>query len=138
MKITRNATAHWAGTGKDGKGSLTTASTVLNQTQYSYSTRFENGVGTNPEELVAAAHAGCFAMQLAFNIQQAGFAADSLDVKCDITLEDGAISSSKLTLTAAVPGLDKAKFDELVDHAEHNCPISKLFNTSISVNATLA
>lgn len=138
MKITRNATAHWAGTGKDGKGSLTTASTVLNQTQYSYTTRFENGVGTNPEELVAAAHAGCFAMQLAFNIQQAGFAADSLDVKCDITLEDGGISSSKLTLNATVPGLDKAKFDELVDHAEHNCPISKLLNTSISVNATLA
>ena len=88
MKITRNATAHWAGTGKDGKGSLTTASTVLNQTQYSYKTRFEDGVGTNPEELVAAAHAGCFAMQLAFNIQQAGFTADSLEVKCDITLED--------------------------------------------------
>jgi lipoyl-dependent peroxiredoxin len=138
MKITRNATAQWAGTGKDGKGNLTTASTVLNQTQYSYNTRFENGVGTNPEELVAAAHAGCFAMQLAFNIQQAGFAADTLDVRCDITLEDGGITSSKLTLNASVPGLDKAKFDELVDHAEHNCPISKLFNTNISVDATLA
>ena len=138
MKITRNATAHWAGTGKDGNGTLSTASTVLNQTQYSYKTRFEDGVGTNPEELVAAAHAGCFAMQLAFNIQQAGFAADSLEVKCDITLEDGGITSSKLTLNASVPGLEKAKFDELVDHAEHNCPISKLLNTSISVNATLA
>ena len=138
MKITRNASANWAGTGKDGKGSLTTASTVLSQTQYSYKTRFEDGVGTNPEELVAAAHAGCFAMQLAFNIQQAGFAADSLDVKCDITLEDGGITSSKLTLNATVPGLDKAKFDELVDHAEHNCPISKLLNTNISVDATLA
>jgi osmotically inducible protein OsmC len=138
MKITRNATAHWAGTGKDGKGSLTTASTVLSETQYSYKTRFEDGVGTNPEELVAAAHAGCFAMQLAFNIQQAGFTADSLDVKCDITLEDGGITSSKLTLNASVPGLDKAKFDELVDHAENNCPISKLFNTTISVDATLA
>ena len=138
MKITRNANAHWAGTGKDGKGTLSTASTVLSQTQYSYKTRFEDGVGTNPEELVAAAHAGCFAMQLAFNIQQAGFAADSLDVKCDITLEDSGITSSKLTLNASVPGLDKAKFDELVDHAEHNCPISKLFNTSISVDATLA
>ncbi|SOD98469.1 OsmC family peroxiredoxin [Spirosoma fluviale] len=138
MKITRNAQAHWAGTGKDGQGTVTTASTVLNQTQYSYKTRFEDGVGTNPEELVAAAHAGCFAMQLAFNIQQAGFAADTLDVNCAISLEDGAISSSVLTLKASIPGIDKAKFDELVDHAEHNCPISKLFNTMITVNATLA
>ncbi|WP_019989946.1 OsmC family protein [Rudanella lutea] len=138
MKITRNASAHWAGTGKDGKGTLTTASTVLNQTQYSFNTRFEDGIGTNPEELVAAAHAGCFAMQLAFNIQQAGFAADTLDVRCDITLEDGGISSSKLTLKASVPNLDQAKFDELVAHAEKNCPISKLFNTHISVDATLA
>lgn len=137
MKITRNASAHWAGTGKDGQGTVTTASTVLNQAQYSYKTRFENGVGTNPEELVAAAHAGCFAMQLAFNIQQAGFAADSLDVSCAVSLEDGAISSSILTLKASVPGIDKAKFDELVDHAEHNCPISKLFNTTIKVDATL-
>ncbi|AUD00404.1 OsmC family peroxiredoxin [Spirosoma pollinicola] len=138
MKITRNSQAHWAGTGKDGQGTVTTASTVLNQTQYSYKTRFEDGVGTNPEELVAAAHAGCFAMQLAFNIQQAGFAADTLDVNCAITLEDGGITSSVLTLKAVVPGLDKAKFDELVDHAEHNCPISKLFNTTIKVDATLA
>lgn len=138
MKITRNATAHWAGTGKDGKGTLTSASTVLNATQYSFHTRFEDGVGTNPEELVAAAHAGCFAMQLAFNIQGAGFAADTLDVNCAITLEDAGITSSKLTLTATVPGLDKAKFDELVEHAEKNCPISKLFNTTISVDATLA
>jgi osmotically inducible protein OsmC len=138
MKITRKASAHWAGTGKEGNGNLTTASTVLNQTQYSFNTRFADGIGTNPEELVAAAHAGCFAMQLAFTIQQAGFAADSLDVSCAITLEDSGITSSKLTLTASVPGLEQAKFDELVDHAEHNCPISKLFNATISVDATLA
>ena len=137
MKISRNATAHWSGTGKDGKGTLSTASTVLDQTQYSFNTRFADGKGTNPEELVAAAHAGCFAMQLAFNIQEAGFAADSLDVKCVVTLEDSGITSSKLTLTASVPNLEKAKFDELVDHAEHNCPISKLFNTAISVEASL-
>lgn len=137
MKISRNASAHWTGTGKDGKGTLTTASTVLNQTQYSFNTRFADGVGTNPEELVAAAHAGCFAMQLAFNIQQAGFAADFLDVQATVTLEDGTITTSKLTLNAKVPGLDQAKFDELVDHAEHNCPISKLFNAQISVDATL-
>ncbi len=138
MKIARKASAHWAGSGKDGKGSLTTDSTVLNKTQYSFNTRFEDGVGTNPEELVAAAHAGCFAMQLAFNIQQAGFTADTLDVQCTITLQDGAITSSALKLDAAVPGLDKAKFDELVDHAEHNCPISKLFNAEIIVESTLA
>jgi len=137
MKISRNATAHWSGTGKDGKGTLSTASTVLDQTQYSFNTRFADGKGTNPEELVAAAHAGCFAMQLAFNIQGAGFTADSLDVTCVVTLEDSGITSSKLTLTASVPDLEKAKFDELVDHAEHNCPISKLFNTTISVDATL-
>ncbi len=137
MKITRNATAHWSGTGKDGKGTLSTASTVLDQTQYSFNTRFADGKGTNPEELVAAAHAGCFAMQLAFDIQEAGFAADSLDVKCVVTLEDGGITSSKLTLTASVPTLEQAKFDELVDHAEKNCPISKLFNATISVDATL-
>lgn len=138
MKITRSATAHWEGTGKDGKGTLSTASSVLNQTQYSFNTRFADGIGTNPEELVAATHAGCFAMKLAFNIQQAGFAADSLDVQCAITLEDSGITSSKLTLKASVPGLDQAKFDELVSDAEQNCPISKLFNTSISVDATLA
>ncbi len=138
MKISRKATAHWAGSGKDGKGSLTTDSTVLDKTQYSFNTRFEDGVGTNPEELIAAAHAGCFAMQLAFNIQQAGFTADSLDVQCTITLQDGTITNSVLTLNAAVPGLDKAKFDELVDHAEHNCPISKLLKADISVEATLA
>lgn len=137
MKITRTASAHWAGTGKDGKGSLTTASTVLNQTQYSFKTRFEDGIGTNPEELVAAAHAGCFAMQLAFNIQQAGFAATSLDVTCAITLEDAGITRSTLSLQARVPGMDQAKFKELVDHAEHNCPISKLFNTDIRVETTL-
>ncbi|MGF7217818.1 osmotically inducible protein OsmC [Spirosoma lacussanchae] len=137
MQIKRNATAHWTGTGKDGKGTLSTASTVLNQTQYSFNTRFADGVGTNPEELVAAAHAGCFAMQLAFNIQQAGFAADSLDVQCTITLEDGGISSSNLKLTASVPGLENEKFNELVEHAEKNCPISKLFNTTINVDATL-
>ena len=137
MKVSRNATARWNGTGKDGKGLLSTASTVLDQTPYSFNTRFENGKGTNPEELVAAAHAGCFAMQLAFDIQGAGFAADSLDVQCVVTLEDSGITSSKLTLTASVPNIEQAKFDELVDHAEHNCPISKLLNTTIRVDATL-
>lgn len=139
MEIKRNATAHWAGSGKDGKGTVSTASTVLNGTQYSFNTRFADGVGTNPEELVAAAHSGCFAMQLAFNIQGAGFTATFIDAKAVITLDTGSssITSSKLTVNASVPGISKEKFDELVEHAEKNCPISKLLNTTISVDATL-
>lgn len=140
MEIKRNASARWEGSGKDGKGTVSTASTVLSETQYSFNTRFADGVGTNPEELVAAAHAGCFAMQLAFNIQGAGFTATSIDVKAVITLDTGSssISSSKLTVAATVPDISKEKFDELVEHAEKNCPISKLFNTEISVDATLS
>lgn len=133
----RNATAHWQGAGKDGKGHLTTQSTVLNQTQYSFSSRFEQGIGTNPEELVAAAHAGCFTMKLAFLLNDAGFTADSLDTKCEVKLEDGAITTSHLTLTAIIPGIAKDKFDELVADAEQNCPISKTLTSKISVDATL-
>ena len=133
----RNATAIWQGTGKEGKGNLTTQSNTLSSTQYSYLSRFEEGAGTNPEELVAAAHAGCFSMKLSFLIDAAGFKADKLETKCEITLENGAITSSHLTLAANVPGIDKAKFDEVVADAEKNCPISKLLNTAISVDATL-
>ena len=93
----RNATAVWNGTGKEGSGHLTTQSTVLNKTQYSFNSRFADGVGTNPEELVAAAHAGCFTMKLTFVLNAAGFTADEIVTKCDITLEDGAITSSHLT-----------------------------------------
>jgi len=136
----RHANAHWEGTGKEGKGHLTTQSTVLNKTQYSFGSRFEEGIGTNPEELVAAAHAGCFTMKLSFNLNKAGFTADNIDTKCEITLdrEKGAIVLSHLTVSAKVPGIDKAKFDELVTDAEKNCPISKLYNTTITVSATLA
>ncbi len=133
----RNATAVWQGTGKEGKGKLTTQSGVLSETQYSYKSRFEEGAGTNPEELIAAAHAGCFTMKLSFNIDAAGFKADKLETKCVIDLTDGAIKSSHLTLSAKVEGLSKEKFDELVKDAEKNCPISKLLNTEISVDATL-
>lgn len=133
----RNATAIWQGTGKEGKGHLTTQSSVLTKTQYSYKSRFEEGTGTNPEELVAAAHAGCFTMKLSFNIDAAGFVADELETKCEITLENGSITSSVLTLSAKVKGISKEKFDELVADAEKNCPISKLLNTSISVKASL-
>ena len=133
----RNATAVWNGTGKDGKGHLTTQSTVLNKTQYSFGSRFENGVGTNPEELISAAHAGCFTMKLSFNLDAAGFTAEELTTQCDITLEGGAITSSHLTLNATVPGISKEKFDEAVADAKANCPISKLLNTDISLEAKL-
>ena len=133
----RNATAVWQGTGKEGKGHLTTQSTTLNKTQYSFGSRFENGVGTNPEELVAAAHAGCFTMKLSFVLNAAGFTPDEIETKCDIDFVDGTIVSSHLTVHAKVPGISKEKFDESVADAKANCPISKLYNTEITAEATL-
>lgn len=140
MPIKRNASAHWEGSGKEGKGTVSTASTVLNQTQYSFNTRFADGVGTNPEELVAAAHASCFSMKLAFNLQEAGFTADSIDTQCTISLDPavGGITESHLVVKASVPGIDSEKFQAAIDDAEKNCPISKLFNTKITVDASLA
>jgi osmotically inducible protein OsmC len=134
----RRATAVWNGSGKEGKGHLTTQSTVLNETQYSYLSRFEEGIGTNPEELIAAAHAGCFSMKLSFLLSGAGFVPDELNTTCHITLEGGAITSSRLVLTACVPGIDAEKFGELVKEAETNCPVSKLLNTTISTEYTLS
>ncbi|WNM20409.1 OsmC family peroxiredoxin [Flavobacterium capsici] len=133
----RNATAVWNGTGKDGKGNLTTQSGVLSTTQYSFSSRFEDGIGTNPEELIAAAHAGCFTMKLAFNLQAEGFAADELQTKGEVILADGTVTESNLTLKATVSGISEAKFEELVRDAEANCPISKLLTAKITVNYTL-
>lgn len=135
--MVRKATAVWNGTGKEGSGTLSTQSTVLNNVQYSYKTRFEDGVGTNPEELVAAAHAGCFTMKLTFNIDAAGFKADSIETTCGIRFENGAVTESHLTVKAKVSGIDKEKFNEVVADAEANCPISKLLNTKITVDATL-
>ena len=134
----RNATAVWQGTGKDGKGHLTTQSTTLNKTQYSFKSRFEDGVGTNPEELVAAAHAGCFTMKLSFVLQEAGFTADNIETKCDIDLVDGAIASSHLTVNATIPNITKEQFDTAVADAKENCPISKLYNTKITAEAKLS
>lgn len=133
----RNATAVWQGSGKTGKGVLSAQSGILSNSQYSYTSRFEEGIGTNPEELVAAAHAGCFTMKLSFILDAAGFTADKLTTKCDITLENGAITNSHLTLSAQVPGISQQKFDEAVADAKINCPISKLLNTEISVEAKL-
>lgn len=133
----RNATAVWNGSGKEGSGHLTTQSTTLNKTQYSFSSRFENGVGTNPEELVAAAHAGCFSMKLSFILGAAGFTADEINTRCDITLADGAITESHLTVSAKVPGISKEQFDAAVADAKANCPISKSLNTNITHEAVL-
>jgi lipoyl-dependent peroxiredoxin len=136
--MTRNATAVWQGTGKDGKGTISTQSTVLNQTQYSYKSRFEDGVGTNPEELIAAAHAGCFTMKLSFVLQEGGFTADQIETKCDVTLADGMITKSHLTVTAKIPNISKEQFDSSAKNAKENCPVSKLLNTDISMEASLS
>ena len=133
----RNATAVWNGTGKDGKGNLTTQSGVLNATQYSFGSRFEEGIGTNPEELIAAAHAGCFTMKHAFNLQAAGFTPQELKTKGTITLEEGAITASHLELAAIIEGISLEVFNDLVKDAEQNCPISKALNATITVTHSL-
>ena len=133
----RHATAVWNGSGKDGNGHLTTQSTTLNQTQYSFNSRFAEGVGTNPEELIAAAHAGCFTMKLSFVLGAAGFTPETLETTAHVELLDGAITSSHLTLKAKVPGISQEVFDASVKDAELNCPISKVLNTAISVDAEL-
>ncbi len=133
----RTATANWQGTGKEGKGHLSTQSGVLDKTQYSFSTRFEDGKGTNPEELIGAAHAGCFSMKLAFNLTDAGFPPKELETKCEIKFEDGSIVKSHLILKAQVDTISKDKFEELMLDAKENCPISKLLNTKITVEYSL-
>ena len=135
--MVRNATAVWNGTGKEGSGHLTTQSTVLNKTQYSFDTRFADGIGTNPEELVAAAHAGCFTMKISFLLNEAGFTADSLQTKCEITLDNGAVTKSHLAVEGKVPGVDDQKFQEIVQNAAQNCIISKLLAVPISSEAKL-
>lgn len=133
----RHATAVWNGTGKEGKGHLTTQSTVLNETQYSYGSRFSEGIGTNPEELIAAAHAGCFTMKLSFLLSALELDPKELDTKCVVTLTEGTVTSSVLTLVAQVEGITDSKFADLVADAEANCPISKLLDTDVSVTYTL-
>ncbi len=133
----RNATAIWTGPGKTGKGNLTTQSGVLKSNPYSYSSRFEEGAGTNPEELVAAAHAGCFSMKLSFILGAAGFEPESIETTCTITLENGAISNSHLKMTAKVPGITKEKFEACAEEARTTCPISKSLNTNITHEADL-
>lgn len=133
----RKATAIWEGTGKEGKGTLSAQSGVLRKVQYSASSRFAEGIGTNPEELIAAAHAGCFTMKLAFVLAEGGFIPDNLETECEITLENGVITSSHLNLKATVQGITETLFNEAVKDAEKNCPVSKSLNTKISVSYSL-
>jgi osmotically inducible protein OsmC len=137
----RKAKAVWRGTGRTGNGALSTESGVLADTPYSFKTRFENEKGTNPEELIAAAHAGCFTMALAFGLQAAGFTATELSTEAAVTLEPEGqgfrISSSALTLRAQVPNLDQAAFSRIAGDAEKNCPVSKVLNAAITLDAKL-
>jgi osmotically inducible protein OsmC len=138
--MSKYANAEWQGTGKEGKGTLTTETKALNKAPFTFATRFgEAKDGTNPEELIAAAHAGCFSMKLSFVLNEAGFTADKIETKCDITFGDGAISKSHLTVNAKVPGISKEKFDECAKNAKENCPVSKSLssNIDISMDATL-
>ncbi len=137
----RTATAQWKGGLKDGKGSISTASGVLSQTQYSFSTRFENGMGTNPEELVAAAHAGCFSMAFSGQLGNAGMTAQSIDTKATLTMEKTeagfTVTAIHLDVKAKIPGGDKAAFQKAAEEAKKNCPISRLLNTKITMQAAL-
>jgi osmotically inducible protein OsmC len=137
----RKANAVWRGTGRDGEGALTSASGVLSDTPYSFKTRFEDQPGTNPEELIAAAHAGCFTMALAFALQREGFTPEELSTEAAVSLDqDGAgfkITKSALTLRARVPGLSEAKFQEVAETAEKTCPVSRVLNVEITLDALL-
>jgi osmotically inducible protein OsmC len=137
MKFTRKASANWKGPGKEGKGTLTTASGVLSSTPYSFSTRFEDVKGTNPEELIGAAHAGCFTMKLSFVLGEHGFTPTNLDTVANVTFEDSKIGSIHLDLTAEIPGIEEAKFQELAEIAKKECPISRSLDTNITLTAKL-
>jgi lipoyl-dependent peroxiredoxin len=137
----RNASAVWQGGLKDGKGTISTDSGVLANTQYSFSTRFEDGAGTNPEELIAAAHAGCFSMALSGQLGTAGLTAESINTTASVSLEKTdagfAITKVHLEVRAKVPGADQAAFDKATSNAKSGCPVSKVLNAEITMNATL-
>jgi osmotically inducible protein OsmC len=137
----RTASAHWSGGLKDGKGGVSTQSGVLNNTQYSFSTRFENGAGTNPEELIAAAHAGCFTMALSAELGKAGMTAESIDTNAVLTMEKTdagfTITAVHLDVSAKIPGADPGKFEEAALSAKKGCPVSRVLNASITMSAKL-
>lgn len=133
----RTATAVWSGTIKEGNGHLSTDSTVLNKTPYSFKSRFEEGTGTNPEELLAAAHCGCFTMKLSANLSEAGYNPDEIMTNCTITMSNGKISNSHLEVSASVPGIAEHEFMKHAQDAEKNCPMSKALAFEITMEAKL-
>ena len=133
----RSATAQWKGTGKEGTGKLTTQSGVVKNKKYDFRSRFDDGTYTNPEELIAAAHACCFSMKLSFILGAAGFTPRKIETTCSITLENGAIAGSHLEVKAKVPRMKADKFAECAADAKENCPVSKLLNTTITIEASL-
>ena len=134
----RHAKAVWKGSVKEGSGTLTTQSTTLQDTQYSFNSRFADGVGTKPEELMAAAHAGCFSMKLSADLTAAGFIPDSIETTCNITLENGTITRSELVTNAAVPGVSDDQFQTIAAGAKAECPVSKAYSMEITLEAKLA
>lgn len=134
------ASAVWNGSVKEGSGKLSTKSGVLNNTQYSFKTRFEDGIGTNPDELIAASHAGCFAMAFSLILGENGFTPDSIEATSEVTMDPSKLelTSSHLTLTAKIPGIGEEQFNEIALAAKENCPISKVLNLDITLDATLA
>ena len=139
----RNATAVWSGSLKDGKGTLTVPGGALKNTEYSFGSRFESGAGTNPEELIAAAHAGCFAMAFSATLGEAGITPERLEATAEVSLENvpsksWTVTKSHLVLVAKIPGIEQARFDELANKAKANCPISRLLNAEVSLSAKLA
>ncbi len=137
MKFTRKANANWKGTGMEGKGTISTQSTTLDNVQLSFKTRFAEGVGTNPEELIAAAHSGCFTMQLSFLLSELGFTPENLDTEAQVVFEDGTITKINLILKGSVPGITEEQFIETANKAKAICPVSKLLNTEITLSVEL-
>jgi lipoyl-dependent peroxiredoxin len=137
MKFTRQASANWKGTGMEGVGTVSTQSTTLDKAQLSFKTRFADGVGTNPEELIGAAHAGCFSMQFSFLLNEAGFTADNIDTNAKVTFEDGTITNIQLDLTATIPNITNEQFQTTAAKAKEVCPVSKLLKAEITLNANL-
>lgn len=137
----RTATAHWGGGLKDGRGTVSTQSGVLEKTQYSFATRFENGIGTNPEELIAAAHAGCFSMALSAELGKSGLTPEAIDTRATLNFEKTdagfTITAIHLDVEVKVPGADPQKFQEIAEAAKKGCPVSRVLNTNITMTAKL-
>jgi len=137
MKFSRSAKANWQGTGMEGKGTISTQSTVLDNAQYSFKTRFADGIGTNPEELLGAAHAGCFTMKLSFVIGEKGFVPQNLDTSAKVTFEDGKITAVHLDIKGSVEGMTDEQFQEAAKEAKETCPVSMVLNANITFSAEL-